>query len=142
VRFLLLLAAAASLSAQTDPWKPLQFLSGEWSGEGDGKGDCSFAFDLQHKIIVRKSFAEYPSAPRHDDLMVIYLEGDKLKADYFDNEGHVIHYAIETKDDAALFTSDAGYILAYHKTAADKMTIDFDVAKKRYLHGELTRKSK
>ena len=31
---------------------------------------------------------------QHSDLLYIYPEGSGFKAIYFDNEGHVIHYAI------------------------------------------------
>src|SRR5262249_31607040 len=44
-------------------------------------------------------YAEYPPqggkpAARHDDLMVIYADGQgALRADYHDSEGHAIRYA-------------------------------------------------
>jgi hypothetical protein len=53
-------------------------------------------------VVLRTSFAEYPSAQgkpgsRHDDLMVIYaLPGAGVRADYYDSEGHVIRYEVNS----------------------------------------------
>src|SRR5881397_638086 len=90
------LAQSAALLA------PLQFLLGEWKGVGDqagATGGFTFAPGVQDRIIVRTNYSNTPAsdgraASRHDDLMVIYVEGRMLKADYFDNEGHVIRYAV------------------------------------------------
>ena len=51
--------------------------------------------------------------------MVIYAEGGALKADYFDNEGHVIRYDVESRRDrevvfhSAPTAKEAGYRLSY-----------------------------
>ena len=96
MKYLLLLLAASFLSGQpADPWTSLQFLTGEWVGETSASsGACSFTFDLQRKVLIRKSYAE-SSSSRHEDMMVIYFEKG-LKAIYFDNEDHVIHYTVES----------------------------------------------
>lgn len=125
----------------------LQFLVGDWTGEGagapgQGVGECSFTFDLQHKVLIRKSFAQYPNS-RHDDLMVIYLEPD-LKAIYFDTEGHVIHYTVEAGPDSVRFVSEQ-FRLTYKKADDDKIAMDFEIAApgkplSNYLHAMLRRK--
>jgi hypothetical protein len=110
---------AASISAEAPKQlEPLSFLLGEWESIGGGKpgeaaGIAAFARNLQDRVIVRTSFAEYPasgSAPasRHDDLMVIYADGDAgIRADYYDNEGHFIHYAVTVAAPGeAVFLSD------------------------------------
>jgi hypothetical protein len=148
MKSLLLLLAACCLSAQSaDPWKPLQFLAGEWIGEGAGSpgessGACSFTFDLQRKVMIRRSYAE-SSNGRHDDLMVIYLS-KALKAIYFDNEGHVIDYAVEAGPDSVRFLNEQ-YRLTYRKAGEDKLTLDFDIAPPgkpfaNYLHAMLRKK--
>jgi hypothetical protein len=137
----LLFFAALCVNAQ-DPWKPLQILTGEWVGESaDSTGACSFTFDLQRKVLVRKSYAE-SAASRHEDLMVIYLEPTP-KAIYFDNEGHVIHYTMEASPDSVRFLNDQ-YRLTYRRNG-DKLLMDFDIAQQgkpfsNYLHATLRKK--
>jgi hypothetical protein len=93
-------------AAEPPALAPLRFLIGEWEGVGSGKpgegaGGCTFAAALQGRVVVRTSFAEYPAsgdrpAARHDDLMVVYVAADaQVKADYYDNEGHVIRYVVQ-----------------------------------------------
>ena len=65
VRMTIAILFAASLIGQD--WGPAQFLVGNWTGEGGGQpgqgtGAFSFSPELQGKILVRKSFAEYPAA--------------------------------------------------------------------------------
>ncbi len=130
-----------------DPWAGWRYLLGPWVGEGGGEqtgqggGTFSFALDLQNKIMVRKAHSEYPAtadnpATVHDDLMVLYREGPGLfRANYYDNEGHVINYAAEFSPDTTdlIFTSDdvkgnARFRLTYHKVADDTVNILFEIA--------------
>ena len=140
MKYLLLMLAAVSAGAQpADPWKGLQFLTGEWVG--DSPGACSFTFDLQRKVMVRKSYSEV-SASRHEDLMVVYLEKG-LQAIYFDNEDHVIHYAVEPGPDGVRFVNEQ-YRLTYRRDG-DKLLMDFEIAPPgkpyaNYLHATLRRK--
>jgi hypothetical protein len=115
---------------------------GEGAGApGEGTGGFSFTFDLQGKILVRKNSANYPAtkdkpAYSHTDLMVIYREADdSIKAIYFDNEGHVINYAVSfSKDQNTLtFLSDASpssprFRFIYIKATSDKLKLEFDIA--------------
>jgi hypothetical protein len=141
MKYLLLLLAAVAINAQ-DPWKGLDFLAGEWVGEtSQSSGACSFTFDLQRKVLIRKSYAE-SSGSRHEDLMVIYLEKG-LKAIYFDNEDHTIHYTLESSPDSVRFLNDQ-YRLTYRKDG-EKLVMDFDIAPpgkpfSNYLHAALRRK--
>ena len=152
MRFALCLASLVLLpfaaAQQTKPdvdWKPLAWLIGDWmavgSGSpGQGSGSSSFQLDLQGKILVRKSFAEYPAAAgkpayRHDDLMVVYPEGKGFRAVYFDSEEHMIRYAVEVSADASTiaFVSDAPagaprFRLTYHKTSETTLAGKFEVA--------------
>jgi hypothetical protein len=98
---------------------PLGFLLGDWDGggsgtPGQGSGGTSFATGLQDRIIVRTNFAviagtDKTPASRHDDLMIIYVDEQRVvRADYYDNEGHVIRYMVATPADGrAVFTSEA-----------------------------------
>ena len=144
VAFALLSAATAQQTKPAPDWKALAWLVGDWSGAGNGapgqgSGGFSFQFDLQGKVLVRKSFAEYPAAGekpayRHDDLMVVYPEAEGFKAVYFDNEEHMIRYSIDTSTDGTVtFVSDGPasaprFRLAYHKTGETTLTGKFEVA--------------
>jgi hypothetical protein len=163
-----LFAMLAHASAAGDPWAPCRFLVGDWVGEGSGapgqgSGEFSLALELGDKIMVRRNHAEYPAtggrpATKHDDLMVIYPRpgGKGLEASYWDNEGHIIHYALNPSPDgrALVFVSDvvAGaprFRLTYTKTKPDTLGIEFEIAApgkpdnfKRYLEATAHRKSK
>ncbi len=147
---ILFCAGSAGLSAQqaapTADWSAWQFFMGKWEGEGtgspgEGTGGFSFAPDLGKRILVRKNFAEYPAtkdrpAFRHDDLMIVYQEtGKPTRAEYFDNEGHVIHYTVSFSADstAVVFVSEAStseprYRLTNTKDGNDKLIITFEIA--------------
>jgi hypothetical protein len=112
------MTAATSRGAGPAPLEALTFLLGTWGASGSGQpgtaaGTATFARSLQDRVIIRTSFAEYPAtkttpASRHDDLMIIYAtDGAGIRADYYDNEGHVIRYAVTvaTAGDAT-FMSD------------------------------------
>lgn len=162
----LLLTAAASVYAQqpaeSDPLAPLQFLVGEWQGQGSGKsgdstaGGFTFDYDVQKHVLVRKNFAEYAArnergAQRHDDLMVIYPENGALKAMYWDNEGHVIRYLVTTPAPGlVVYTSEEGagarFRLSNKLEADGSMSIAFDIRGpgdkgfKRYIDAKATKK--
>ena len=103
---------------QSSSWEKWNWLMGEWSGEGAGQpgqggGTFSFAFNLDKKVIERKSHSEYPATNNkpliiHDDLMFVYLDfaGSPSKSIYFDNEGHTINYAISYSDKSIILTSE------------------------------------
>ena len=105
-RVLLSAAQCAPAGAAGDLWVPLQFLVGNWSGAGSGQpgdivgGTTSFSFELGKKILVRKNRAEFSPKPGektgvvHEDLLIIYEQPgeSRLRAVYFDNEGHAINH--------------------------------------------------
>ncbi len=134
-------------AADAPNWDSWRFLMGEWIGEGagqpgQGSGSFSFALDLQGKVLVRRNRADYPAtqdrpAFSHEDLMVVYQESgaSSTRAIYFDNEGHVIHYAAKVSDrgDAITFLSDPSssaprFRLTYTKVKAEAQTIKFEIA--------------
>ena len=151
-----------SLAQQDTTWQKWNWLVGDWVGEGsgapsDGGGWFSLKPDLDGKVLTRKNHSEYPATkdkPKivHDDLMIVYLDyaGQPGKAVYFDNEGHVIDYAISYLEKSIIFTSGKVqnmpvFRLSY--TSLDKETIEVKFEMSRdgetfltYTEGKCTRK--
>lgn len=118
IQFILLFGITSPGNAQNislDKWK---WLIGEWVGEGSGQpgqgaGTFTFSFDLNQKVIIRKSHSEYSASgntPKviHDDLMIVYpdINGLQDRAIYFDNEGHTILYTAVFQDKSIVLTSE------------------------------------
>jgi hypothetical protein len=114
------------LAAQTQPpapdqWKSLAFLEGTWEAKAQGNGGAAaagaytFRRELGGHIMARHSTTDAGcKGPDtfdcdHGDLLYIYADmpGQPLKAIYFDNEGHVIHYDVSTPTPTTvMFLSD------------------------------------
>jgi hypothetical protein len=160
-----ILASPAAADSEKNPWNAFRFLIGDWVGEGtgqpgEGEGYFSLKPDLQGKVLIRRNHAGYPArggrpAVVHDDLMVIYpTEDGKIRADYFDNEGHIIHYVVTASADkqALTFLGDAEhgrprFRLSYTQEKAGSVNIKFEIAPpgkpgefKTYLEGKVRRK--
>jgi hypothetical protein len=118
------LLSGQTASTNDGQWNALRFLEGTWDAKTQGEtsgvnatGTYSFRKELGGHILARHSTAAGCKGPadfdcEHGDLLYIYQEmqdtpGQPLKAIYFDNEGHVIHYNVSTPTPAsAVFTSD------------------------------------
>ena len=130
-------AAAASLPKAL---APLEFLLGEWDGGGGGtpgqaSGGTTFAANLQDRVIVRTNFAvvaatDKTPASRHDDLMIVYADDQgAVRADYYDNEGHVIRYVVTAPAvGQAVFTSEAA-------PASPRYRITYEASEKGIVKG-------
>ncbi len=146
VLLVLLLVCAFAQELPKDKWVEWQPFMGTWEGAGGGgpgQGSGSFTFtpELQGTILVRHNYSQYAAtkdkgAYRHDDLMVIYREttSGKTHADYWDNEGHVIHYLVNFADaNTLVMSSDPAqpgprYRLTYAKTGDTDLKIMFEIA--------------
>jgi hypothetical protein len=126
----------------------LRFLVGNWTAEGggspgQGSGGFSFEPELQTRVLVRKSHTDYPAvkdrpAFAHDDLMIIFRDPDEraegaVRAVYFDNEGHMIHYLVTMFGDRVIFTSDPAehgphFRLTYERVNGDELRVKFEIA--------------
>jgi hypothetical protein len=119
--FSLALRAQNPAPPETDAWQSLSFLEGTWeakTGSGSGitsAGTYSFRPELGGHILARHSItAGGCKGPAtfdcdHGDLLYIYRDapGQPLRAIYFDNEGHVIHYEVSTPSaNSAVLLSD------------------------------------
>jgi hypothetical protein len=132
-------AVIPCLGQAADAWKPFEFLVGRWAGSESGvSGEAEFSFDLNGSVLIRRNRTVFASTGGavHEDLLVVYREADgKFKADYFDNEGHVIHYSSVTADSGlrvAFQSEPAGGMPAFrliHGIEADSLLFsDFQVA--------------
>jgi hypothetical protein len=145
----LLIASAAALltivclqAESGDPLAPLRFLVGDWTAiesPAGERGRFTFTLGVQNHVIVRTNEAIYDATPqhpasRHDDLMVIYSENGSIKADYFDNEGHVIRYGVRSDGaNRVVFVSDPNpreprFRLTYTAAADGVLTGSFEIA--------------
>lgn len=118
-----------------------RFLLGQWEGVGDqaaATGGFTFAAGVQDRVIVRTNYSNRPTnaaqpASRHDDLMIVYVDGGVVKADYFDSEGHVIRYVAEARSDGVMLVSEskpseARYRLSYVQSSPTTVKGTFEVA--------------
>jgi hypothetical protein len=137
------LLTIAGLHAQRgDPLAPLRFLVGDWAAidsPAGERGSFTFRRGVQDHVIIRTNEAIYDATPqhpasRHDDLMVIYSENGSLKADYFDNESHVIRYAVRSdRANHVVFVSDPNpreprFRLTYTAAGDGTLTGAFEIA--------------
>lgn len=146
-----LLLISSSLQAQqapaANPWKDFDFVLGEWTwsgggNPGQGKGTSSFEPALNGTVLLRKVHLDYPASEKraafsHDDLLYVYHDpGDKsLRAIFFDNENHVIRYAVTPAQDgnSIQFLSDAAPSgtrtrMTYTRIGPDSVTEKFEIA--------------
>ena len=127
-----------TLAAQSGPWQATAFLEGTWEAKTtkgssgiDATGAYTFRKELSGHILVRQSDAGGCKAPGsadcdHKDLLYVYQERPDapLQAIYFDNEGHVIHYAVSVPAaNRVVFLSDGAvvgpqYRLSYERRGA------------------------
>ncbi len=101
-----------------DAFAGLHFLDGTWDAKAAGAGASllgtyTFAPELAGHVYARHGKAANCTGPKsfdceHTDLLYVYPEGAGLKAIYFDNEGHTIHYDVTTPTPtSAVFLSEA-----------------------------------
>jgi hypothetical protein len=111
-------------AASPNPWSSLGFLQGSWEAKTQGNasvtasGTYTFSMELGNHILARHSIPSSCKGPEtfhcdHGDLLYVYEDapGQPLKAIYFDNEGHVIHYDVATPTPTTvIFLSDASQV--------------------------------
>lgn len=104
----IIMAQRSNQTQAADPWKGLRFLLGTWEAKTQGgsagasaSGTYTFRLELGGHVLARHSASSGCTGPadfncEHGDLLYLYQDatGQPLKAIYFDNEGHVIHYEV------------------------------------------------
>jgi len=160
-----LIAIVVVLLLQVQPAAsaPLQisaadFLIGEWNapdtGTGPNKGGTSTIHpDLDATILFRHDHVALRQGGTLDLMMPIFVSAEKLRAEYYDTEGHVIHYvsAEIVPHSRIVFLSDSpaakpAFRLTYERLSADELAVTFAIAPpgkprdfKIYRSGRLTR---
>ena len=151
-RFLPLLLAVFCASAVAQPpaskkpdWTPLNFLIGSWIADPNpsdpgATGSSDFRFELDGNILVRDNKADYPAQngkpeQHHRDLMVIFADDSgALKATYWDNEPHTIHYDVSVNESSEVwFTTGADakgprFRMVYKRVSDTSVSGRFDIA--------------
>lgn len=120
--FALPLVAQSTPTPSVDPLKSLAFLEGTWEAKSQAgsagatsSGTYTFKRELGNHVLARSSRSSACKAPEgfnceHRDLLYVFEDapGEALKAIYFDNEGHVIHYDVSTPTPtSAIFLSES-----------------------------------
>jgi hypothetical protein len=111
-----------AVRASDGPWSALSFLEGTWEAKtqaggaagANAAGTYTFTKELGGHILARHSSSTACKGPSdfdcaHRDILYVYQDtpGQPLKAIYFDDEGHVIHYSVSTPSStSAVFISD------------------------------------
>lgn len=122
--------------AAFDPaFAPLRGLLGSWRGSDPDRrstGEFTLAPDLGGKILVRHNRNDSPQG-HHEDLMIVFVTPGGLRASYFDNEGHVIQYAVSSSADRIELVSDEvpgqpRFRLRYEPHGPNELAIDFAAA--------------
>jgi len=148
VALLLLLLSSgfcfAADSTSQKPWTECSFCSESGLAKAPDTrakhGGFTFTTDLQDNVLIRKNHADYPATDKrpafsHSDLMVIYQDAGRTRADYYDSESHVIRYtvALAASHDSATFLSDPStsapqFRLTYTLKMADQVSLKFEIA--------------
>ena len=120
--FLLLASPAARPAPAADPWTPVRFLIGDWTGESEGepgKGAAtrSYQFVLKDRFIHERNVSTYPPQPKNEKGEVhehwSFLSYDRARHTIvlrqFHPEGFVNQYALRPggAPGALVFESEA-----------------------------------
>jgi hypothetical protein len=144
-------------SAEGKIFAPLAFMVGDWDGQpgasGHPVGSFSLTSALQTHVLYRNGF-KIDGTSVVEDHMVIYLQGNDIRADYYDNLGHVLRYQVypQPQNKIVVFESNPGsdgaiYRATYHSLDDDTIEVKFDQGHagsdfQPYLNGTMKRRKK
>lgn len=129
-------------AAAPDPLAPLDFLIGQWvapapddTNAPNRGGTVEFTRDLGGTVLMRRDHTLLKEGGALDMLMVIYPERGGLRADFFDSDRHVIHYALSNLKPGkrVQFTSESpseapAFRLTYDAKSPTAVLVRFEVA--------------
>ena len=146
------LIASAQKSAV---FAPFGFMLGDWTAAGNGTGagaggSSAIHMALGGRAIERRDRIIPKDGAPFDAWMIVYPEANGIRAEFFDSEGHIIHYAGRVVAAGCVqFLSEGsaiqpGYRLTYQSLKPDVLHIKFEIAPpggafKAYTEGDLNR---
>jgi len=149
---LLAFAEDATTPKKPDPWGPVRFLVGRWTGDsegqpGTGKSEREYTFVLNNRYLEIRNRSVYPpqeknpKGEQHEDrgMMSYDRAAKKLVLRQFNIEGYVNHYVFESVSDdgrtvvfasAAIENIPAGFRAreTYTRVSDDEFTELFELA--------------
>ncbi|MFT3841474.1 MAG: hypothetical protein QM723_31085 [Myxococcaceae bacterium] len=146
-------------SPEAQKFAPLSFMVGDWDGQSSGgagpsTGTFTLGPDLQTHVLTRRGFNITNGTQVHEDLTVIYIQGNDLRADYWDNEGHTVRYQVFPQPQAkqVVFESNpqgdgTQYRVTYRSLDDDHIEMKLDIGHagsdfQPSVSGQLSRKKK
>lgn len=140
-----LLFVAFLLAAQTpDPWAPIRFLEGEWTGKSTGEPGAgsvrrSYEFALKNRYLHERNVSVYEKETHEHWSFFSYDRGRKrLVFRQFHQEGFVIQYVFDAEASTAtkvVFVSESIENLdrwrareTYDVKSADEVVETFEIA--------------
>jgi hypothetical protein len=101
--------AAGQLSQPVNPWEPLRWLAGNWTGEetgraGNGTGERSYRFVMNDAYLLMENTSRFepqeqnPEGEVHEDLTIFSYDGGRAKLiiRQFNNERFVNTFVSDT----------------------------------------------
>ncbi|MBB6254309.1 hypothetical protein FHS74_004895 [Nitrospirillum iridis] len=137
----LALTVMADRACAVEALASLSFLTGHWDAERgpvtapNRGGTSDIGPDLNGAILVRRDRTHMPDGGDLDMMMTVYVEDGRLRADFFDSAGHVIHYHVSelTPGRRVQFVNDPvpeapGFRLTYTEADAAHLSVRFEIA--------------
>jgi len=145
-------SAAAPAPPSPDPWEPVRFLEGEWTGEAQGEPGIgtvhrSYQFILSHRFLHERNVSAYapkqPNTPgelhEHWSLLSFDKQRKRLVLRQFHQEGFVNQYVFDAGQSTArklVFVSESFENLdsrwrareTYEVISPDEFTETFEIA--------------
>ena len=124
-------------------WDSFKFLMGQWKTEAAAAAGIEVVPSLDNKVLLitnsqplHKTGAVRKRRDGYKSLTIVYLEGLTPRATFFDNEGRVVTYDVQTAHNKLVLTSVAAGAAArsrviYQESRAGAINIEFESAPAR-----------
>ncbi len=113
-------------------WRRLDAMVGEWRARlGDTEGGFTMERILGGRALLRRNQLKLP-AFTHEDVILLYRDGARVRGLYVDTEAHVIDYDVAVWKTGVELTStgDTRYRLRHRPLDAEHARITFEIAER------------